>query len=405
MLTLGNVKKTSGKNMRNIKFENRSLLLTQLFFKGMKSRTSLAKELRLTPASITQTIGAMIDEGIVLATDKYEPTKGLGRRQQFIDIRYENLYAVGVTITNTHARICISDLRFKHLYDDVCELDEASTPRYAQLVCDRIAFGLYKSSIQKTEVVGIGVSIRGNVDSDRGISEDSFGLLPRHTRIAEDMQQLIGIPVTVDNHIRSLMICEAIYSRCYMENTLFIKYGPGISSAITVDGRLYTGGHHLAGEIGHVVVERKGAICRCGKQGCLETLASFRAMRARLAGYECESLGQLLDLFEQGNPRAVTVVEESLRHLLLAISNMATLFDPKDIILYGELFESRPFLDHLKDIQAAETPELTQRLHISAHNALLDDFMACALAIHGFLESGEIGAPVNLAKVRVLSSP
>jgi predicted NBD/HSP70 family sugar kinase len=395
MPTTENAKKTLGKNMSNVKRENRSLLLTQLFFKGMKSRTSLASELGLTPASITQTISAMIDEGIVLATGKYEPVRGLGRRQEFIDIRYESLYAVGVTITNTHVQICISDLMFECLYKDVCELDEDSIPRYAQLVCDRIGFGLYKLAINKAEVVGIGVSIRGNVDPEMGVSEDSFGLLPRHTRIAEDLQRLIGIPVLVDNHIRSLMICEEIYSRSYMENTLFIKYGPGISSAITVDGRLYTGGHYLAGEIGHMVMERHGALCRCGKKGCLETLASFRSMRSRLPGYACETLRQLLDLLEQGNAEVVSVVSESLRHLLLAISNMAVLFDPKDIILYGALFDSPMFLESFKRMQESQTPELTQRLHISSHNVLLDDYMACALAIHGFLESGEVGAPSN----------
>jgi predicted NBD/HSP70 family sugar kinase len=390
MASVANVKRTSGKNMRNVKRENRSLLLTQLFFKGRKSRTALARDLQLTAASITQTISAMINEGLVVDTDEYEPVKGMGRRQQFIDIDYARLASVGVIITNTHVRVCITDLRFRLIYEGSWELDTATAPLYAQLICDKIAFGLYKVARLRSDVIGIGVTIRGNVDAARGVSEDSFGLLPRHTRIADDLQRLIGIPVVVDNHIRSLMTCEALYTRHYMENTLFIKFGPGISSAITANGRLYTGEHYLAGEIGHVVLDRNGSICRCGKRGCLETLASFRAMRARLADHDCETLPALIALYEGQDQAVMAVVHESLGYLLMAISNMAVLLDPRDIILYGELFESDSFLGHFRRMVAAQTPELTARLHVSAHNVVLDEYMACALAINAFLESGEV---------------
>ena len=81
MTSVANVKRTSGKNMGNVKRENRSLLITQLFFKGRKSRTALAHELRLTPASITMTINSMIEEGIVVDTDQYELNNRMGRMQ------------------------------------------------------------------------------------------------------------------------------------------------------------------------------------------------------------------------------------------------------------------------------------------------------------------------------------
>jgi len=390
MSTVANVKKTSGKNMGNIKRENRSLLLTQLFFKGRKSRTSLAKELQLTPASITQTINTMIDEEIVVDTDEYESSTRMGRRQQFIDLNYAYLHAIGVTITNTQVRICITDLHFNCLYEDILELDSDKAPQYARIICDKIAFGLYSINKTKNEVIGIGVTIRGNVDSEKGVSEDSFGLLPKHTQIRNDIENRIGIPVAVDNHIRSLMICEALYSRTYMQNTLFVKYGPGIGSAITVNGQLYIGGHSMAGEIGHMVLDVHGDLCRCGKKGCLETLSSFRAMNSKLSHLHCENMGDLISAYNSHDQDAVRVVHESVHHLLLAISNMAVLFDPKDIILYGDFFDSKSFFENFQSMVGLERPELSHRLHVSQHNALLDTFMASSLAIHAFLESGAI---------------
>ncbi len=390
MSTVANVKKTSGKNMGNIKKENRSLLLTQLFFKGRKSRTSLAKELQLTPASITQTINNMIDEDIVVDTDEYELSVRMGRRQQFIDLNYAHLHAVGVTITNTQVRICITDFHFICLYEDLLELDSSKAPQYARIICDKIAFGLYSINKTKEDIIGIGVTVRGNVDSEKGVSEDSFGLLPKHTQIRTDIEQRIGIPVVVDNHIRSLMICEALYSRTYMQNTLFIKYGPGIGSAITVNGQLYTGGHSMAGEIGHMVLDVHGEVCRCGKTGCLETLSSFRAMNSKLTNLHCEKMGDLISYYNSHDLDAVRVVHESVHHLLLAISNMAVLFDPKEIILYGDIFNSKPFLENFQTMIEMQRPELSHRLHVSQHNALLDTYMANSLAMHAFLESGAI---------------
>jgi predicted NBD/HSP70 family sugar kinase len=400
MSTVANVKRTSGKNMGNVKRENRSLLLTQLYFKGKKSRTSLAKELQLTPASITQTINNMIDEEIVVDTDEFELSMRMGRRQQFIDLNYAHLHAIGVTITNTQVRICITDLHFSCLYEDILDLDSGGAPQYARIICDKIAFGLYSIKKTKEEIIGIGVTIRGNVDSEKGVSEDSFGLLPKHTQIRNDIEQRIGIPVVVDNHIRSLMICEALYSRTYMQNTLFIKYGPGIGSAITVNGQLYTGGHSMAGEIGHMVLDVHGEVCRCGKTGCLETLSSFRAMNSKLAHLHCKNMGDIISFYDSHNQETVEVVHESVRHLLLAISNMAVLFDPKDIILYGDIFDSKPFLENFQTMIETQRPELSHRLHVSQHNALLDTYMASSLAIHAFLESGAIGKETPIAETK-----
>ncbi len=390
MTSVANVKRTSGKNMGNVKRENRSLLLTQLFFKGRKSRTALANELRLTPASITMTINSMIEEGIVVDTDQYELNNRMGRRQQFIDIDYARIHVVGVTITSKQVRICINDFRFHCIYEDIFTLDDSAASQYAQIICDKIAFGLYSAGKSKDGIVGIGVTVRGNVDTDKGVSENSFGLLPKHTQIRQDLERRIGLPVSVDNHIRSLMVCEALYSRIYMENSLFIKYGPGISSAVTINGQLYSGGHSMAGEIGHMVLDRGGDLCRCGKRGCLETFSSFRAMKARITQHPCEILPDLIALLDDQDPQTVEVIASSIHHLLLAISNMAVLFDPKDIILYGELFESPRFLEIFHRKLELETPELTSLLHISAHNILLDSYMAGALAIHTFLESGGI---------------
>jgi len=390
MSATANVKKTSGKSMRNVKRENRSLLLTQLYFQGRKSRTSLARELRLTPASITQTIGSMIREGIVVETDAYASDAGMGRRQQFIDLNHADLHAIGVTITNDRVRLCISNLRFDCVYEDSWRLESQDAESYADFFCDKIAFGMLASRLRKDDIVGIGVTVRGNVDSEHGVSENSFGLLPEHSAIKAELEGRIGIPVAVDNHIRSLMTCEALSSRSYMENSLLIKYGPGIGSAIALDGEIYSGGHSMAGEIGHMIMDRDGEVCRCGKRGCLETIASFRAMRARIRRGDCDSLATLLRRFEEGDPEVAAAVAASIRHLALAIANMAVLFDPKDIILYGEPFGSGIFLGEFTREVGARASELQGLLRVSSRNLLLDRHMACALAVHAFLEAGDI---------------
>ena len=96
--------------------------------------------------------------------------------------------------------------------------------------------------------------------------------------IAEELQQLTGIPVTVENDATAAAIGERLYGVARNLNSfVYLFIGTGLGAGLFLDGHLYKGSRHNAGEIGHMIVSPGGLQCDCGKRGCLERYVSLRA--------------------------------------------------------------------------------------------------------------------------------
>ena len=135
-------------------------------------------------------------------------------------------------------------------------------------------------------------------------------------------------------------------------------------------GRLHRGASGTAGEIGHVLVNEQGPICRCGNRGCLETVASPVAIADLLAHswnrpVDTEELFRLLDGGDHGARRAVEDAGEAVGRCIAA---MVTLFDPDLIVVGGELATAGETLFEplRRSIQRAVMPGLAQHARVVA---------------------------------------
>jgi glucokinase len=177
----------------------------------------------------------------------------------------------------------------------------------------------------------------------------------------------LDAPVVLDNDANAAAFGEARFGAGRgHRHILYVNVGTGIGAGVILGGRLYHGQQGMAGEIGHVtVVLEGGPLCPCGKHGCLEAVASGRAIgrRAReavagdpaggarlraLAGGAAEGIGapQVFAAAAQGDPLAGRLVEETAGYLGLALGNAANLLDPSIIIVGGGVGEAG---DHLFD--------------------------------------------------------
>jgi glucokinase len=121
-----------------------------------------------------------------------------------------------------------------------------------------------------------------------------------------------------------------------------VAIGTGIAAAYVVDGRVLSGAHGAAGEIGHVVVRPDGPPCGCGSAGCLEALASAAAVARRYSErtarqVSAERVGALAAL---GDPDAVAVWQETVDALADGLLTGIALFDPEIVVLGGGLAEA-----------------------------------------------------------------
>ncbi|HEX7974214.1 MAG TPA: ROK family protein, partial [Anaerolineales bacterium] len=181
------------------------------------------------------------------------------------------------------------------------------------------------------------------------------------------LTQEFGLPVYIEHDASVAALAEQYYGAGQgYDYLVYVLVSTGIGSGIIVDGQIYRGETGKAGEFGHVIVEPGGALCVCGKRGCLEAMAAAPAilMSARwmISHGRSEILASLCDdhpdrltiemvaqAAQLGDPVASDILARSADYLALGLSTYASLFDIRHIIVGGEVAETGEiFLDSLR---------------------------------------------------------
>jgi len=193
-----------------------------------------------------------------------------------------------------------------------------------------------------------GVGVPGSVEAEQGLVRLAPNLGWQNVALREQLQELLKLPVTVDNdaHMAALGEMWQGAGREYGD-LLMITLGTGIGSALILGGAVHRGAFGYGAEMGHVKVLPDGPPCRCGGRGCLETLASATAM-VRMAERElaagCPSLLsgrrplEARDIVEgaaRGDEVSRKVLNTAARYLGTALANAALVAGPAVIIIGG----------------------------------------------------------------------
>ncbi|MGP3983485.1 ROK family protein [Streptomyces sp. KR80] len=190
-----------------------------------------------------------------------------------------------------------------------------------------------------------GVAVPGIVDEQQGIAVYAANLgwrdVPLRAHLAE---RLGGMPVALGHDVRAGGLAEGrLGAGRGADRFLFLSLGTGIAGAIGIDGRIEAGAHGCAGEIGHIVVRPRGAVCGCGATGCLETVASASAVSRAwaAAGDDPEAdAAHCAKAVASGDPRALAVWQEAVDALADGLVTGLTLLDPRTLIIGGGLAEA-----------------------------------------------------------------
>lgn len=175
------------------------------------------------------------------------------------------------------------------------------------------------------------------------------GTLP----LAQMFSERLGIPVRLTNDANAAAMGEMIYGAAKgMQNFIMITLGTGVGSGIVVNGQMVLGCDGMAGELGHVIVDRNGRQCGCGRKGCLETYCSAtgvaRTAREILEKTDKPTLLRDIPLdkleskdvaiaAEKGDEVAKEIFEETGRILGAACADFAAFSSPEAFIFFGGL--------------------------------------------------------------------
>jgi glucokinase len=210
-----------------------------------------------------------------------------------------------------------------------------------------------RAGLEPAHLGGAGLAVPGNVDVSRGILRMAPNLPGwRDVPVGAIVAAALGVPAAVEHDVRMAALGEArLGAGRGVGRFVCVTVGTGVGAAIVLDGRLYRGATDAAGEIGHVPVPGDGAACGCGRRGCLETVASGRAIaaRAREAGATVATAADVFAAAAAGDPACARVIADAVAALAAGLTILVNVLNPDVIAVGGGVAEAgAAFLDPLR---------------------------------------------------------
>ena len=317
---------------------NRAAILSLIGQRGPIARVEIARELALSPATVTVLTRDLVQEGLVREVAA-APSRG-GRPAVLLGLVGQAAHALGAKIAADHLAVMRVNLDGEPL--SVAERPfDATTPDALERLGGALAAIVAEGDGRAPRLLGIGLGVPGIVDLPSGGVVESPVLGWHALPLRSWLQERLGLPVLVDNDVNTLAVAERLYGRGRaVEHFVTVTIGRGVGLGIVVGGELYRGARGGAGEFGHVRVVDDGPLCQCGNRGCLETLVSDEALlrEARSAGVvgARDGIDQLRGRADAGDPGAAAIYARAGTTLGRAVAGLVNVLSPQLVLLSGE---------------------------------------------------------------------
>jgi len=347
----------AGSNISSVKAHNLQAILRTLLHQGAISRVRIAQLTGLSTTTITNLVAELSDQGIVVE-DGREPNHsgGVGRPRIPVRLVPSARYAVGVHIGVGDIRVAVADLFGQvQSYLTMSHAPHAPAEEVLDRVADLVEQTISSAKVDRNLVVGLGVGASGLVDPHTGLNVLAPNLNWRNLPIGDIFSERLGLPVCVDNNVRTMALAEAMFGAAQEINTLAFVYARvGVGAGFVMEGNIYRGSRAGAGEIGHTtIVMDSGVPCRCGNTGCLETLVSEpeiirlaqdlaarhpkSTLAAKLSDSSKPTIEQVFDAARAGDKETQAMLQERAHYMGIALANLVNSLNP-DMIIMGGLF-------------------------------------------------------------------
>ena len=210
-----------------------------------------------------------------------------------------------------------------------------------------------EANVDLNDIEFIGIASPGTISNNVIKQATNLGL--ENFDLIAELQKYINLPMQIKNDSKCAALAEKHYGamRDY-DDGVFLCIGTGIGGAAFINGQMLVPKRFSGFEFGHMVINKGGRQCSCGKRGCFETYASIRAFRNKIAevlDIDNDFSGQYLreQLLDFNNEKIEEVVEQFIEDLSIGICNLIDIFEPEIVVLGGSFsyYEGNPVYDRL----------------------------------------------------------
>jgi predicted NBD/HSP70 family sugar kinase len=321
---------------QKLKTYNQQNVLNIIFTDGPISRVDIASKTGLTQQTITNIVGRLLKENLVV--EGITKTAGAGRNPIPLQINYDGIYAIGIEITVKYIRGVIINFNRKIEAEKTIDVKHFTSSKHTVSILTEVIDWLLKQKVSTDLIKGIGISIQGIVDKNSGTVIKASSLYLENYHLKKEIERHFSLPVHLENDVNIIAVVENMVGLLSSsQNNIVLKMDQGIGGAIVINKQLYTGNQNIAGEFGHYkCCYGKDALpCHCGGKGCITTIASIGSLERNLGLH----FDEIINRFVSHDPEIRSVMEKIGKFIARGLCNIITFLQPDHVLLTGELFE------------------------------------------------------------------
>jgi predicted NBD/HSP70 family sugar kinase len=327
-----------GRNSRS-----RQAVIRLLRERGTLSRAEIARAVGLSPSTVSALVGSLVAEGLCMELGGQLPPAGgrAGRPGTAVMLNPSSGEAVGIDFGYRHVHVIIADVTHAVQIAKSAPLPADYDPSHGlDAAADLVRAAMDEAGTDPARILGVGVSLPGPYN--RAAALPNSGLIPTWSGIpvAAELGRRLKLPVVADNDANLGALAERQWGAgAGIDELVYLKLHNTVGAAFVSNGRLTRGAVGGAGEIGHLVMDDKGPLCRCGNRGCLESYVGLpNVMRALEPGYgDRITLRDVITKAWQGDRGCIRALNEAGRMAGRAVGMLCTILDPAAVVVGGAL--------------------------------------------------------------------
>jgi predicted NBD/HSP70 family sugar kinase len=388
-------------DLPSLRQANRLRVLRELQFVGPAPQAELARKTGLSPASVSNIVADALRAGLVNVTEGVR-----GRRVKLVSLSPSLGLAAGIAVDHRHLTVVIGDLSSQVLHEATAPVASDAEPAAVIEVAARLTEEAVAAAGQGERLVSVGLTIPTPVASrpngDRPVARSTtapgwWEMLP-----AEWLASRFGAPACIDNEANAAALAEwSLGAGSGCRDLLYVQVGDGVGAGLILDDRMYRGGGGFAGEIGHVVLDPDGPLCRWGHRGCLEALSSGPAVldAARATCPDVSTLAEVIARAEAGDAGCTQALTGAGTAIGRALAMAVNLLNPQRVVIGGLLMAAEAIV--MPKVRSAYAegvlPSMTDytELTVAALGSNAGALGALALAIQALPDVALLGSAVD----------
>lgn len=336
---------------------------------GAVTRSELERHTGFPMSTLVRAMNNLEDNGLIYASETGEAD--LGRKPRIYRVCPNAGYVIAIDITRTYTQVALLDLELNILSSNTFGMYSSNTPsetisRIVTIINDFI------SPLDRNKILGIGLGVVGPVDKEKGmiLNPEHFSASGwKNVSIKKILQEETGFRTYIDDGANAAVLAE-FRKGCgrQYQNIAYIIAGVGLRLGVIANGKLLE--QHTS--FGHIVIDKNGKDCFCGRKGCLEEYFSLKVILDEFISeikngkptailekvdYDLNliTFDHFCEAVKSGDQLANEILQKAAGYLSVGLNNLICILNPEMIVLGGTIFRKCPELGTFVEKMVSES--------------------------------------------------